>query len=51
MNNSNTSSNNISDNNSINKNNNCRPWVADIVQCVRKYMDGISQNLQSLSRY
>ena len=25
--------------------------AADIVECVRKYTDGISQNLQSLSSY
>ena len=25
--------------------------AAEIVQCVRKYVDGISQNLQSLSPY
>ena len=25
--------------------------AAEIVECVRKYMDGISQNLQSLSPY
>ena len=25
--------------------------VAEIVECVRKYMDGSSQNLQSLSFY